>query len=153
VTLALEEANMNVTVTDISPAALAVAKENAEKLGAAVNFLESDMLAGLIASGEKFDILVSNPPYIPEAEEVDALVYDNEPHLALFGGSDGLFFYREILRDAKHILKSPSVIAFEHAYHHRDGMARLIGEYFPDSKFETIQDMQGRDRMTVIINT
>jgi release factor glutamine methyltransferase len=80
------------------------------------------------------------------------LVYNNEPHLALFGGEDGLYFYREILCDANHILKSPSIIAFEHAYHHRVGMAKLVAEYFPNAKFETFKDMQGKDHMTVIVN-
>jgi len=152
ITLALETPEMNVTITDISPKALAVAKENAEKLGADVQLLESDMLVELVAQEKRFDILISNPPYIPAEEHVDALVYDNEPHLALFGGKDGLYFYREILRDAHQILKSPNIIAFEHAYHHRDGMAQLVTEYFPHSEFETIKDMQGRDRITVVIN-
>lgn len=152
ITLALEASSMKVCVTDISESALAVAKENAKNLGADVEFMQSDMLVGLVENEKKFDILVSNPPYIPAKEEVDALVYDNEPHLALFGGDDGLYFYREILRDAKHILKSPSIIAFEHAHHHRAGMAKLVTEYFPNSKFETIKDMQGQDRMTVILN-
>jgi release factor glutamine methyltransferase len=152
ITLALEAPSMNVTITDISEAALDIARINAKNLGADVHFLQSDMLAGLVTSEKKFDILVSNPPYIPTNEEVDSLVYDNEPHLALFGGEDGLYFYREILRDAKHILKSPSIIAFEHAYHHRAGMAKLVAEYFPNSEFETIKDMQGKDRMTVLMN-
>ena len=152
ITLALEAPEMNVTITDISPLALAVAGENAEKLGADVQLLESDMLLELVNQKKQFDILVSNPPYIPTQEEVDALVYDNEPHLALFGGVDGLYFYREILRDAHRILKTPSIIAFEHAYHHRAGMAQLVTEFFPESQFETIKDMQGHDRMTVIIN-
>lgn len=150
--LSLEEPLMNVTITDISDLALAVAKENANKLGAKSQFIQSDMLTELIARNMKFDILVSNPPYIPEKEDVDSLVYDNEPHLALFGGVDGLYFYREILRDASKILKPKNIIAFEHAYHHREGMANLVNEYFPNADFETIKDMQGRDRMTVIIN-
>ena len=152
ISLALEEARMNVTITDISESALTVARENAKKLGADVRLLQSDMLVALVEEGKKFDILVSNPPYIPQTEVVDSLVYDNEPHLALFGGEDGLYFYREILRDARKILKSPSVIAFEHAYHHRAGMAALVAEFFPDSEFETIKDMQGKDRLTVIVN-
>ncbi|MCL2559758.1 MAG: peptide chain release factor N(5)-glutamine methyltransferase [Turicibacter sp.] len=153
VTLALEEPNMRVTVTDISEAALAVAEANAQSLGTSgVSFLKSDMLRELVAAGKHFDLLVSNPPYIPMQEHVEALVYDNEPHLALFGGEDGLYFYREILREARQVLKPVSVIAFEHAYHHRAGMAALVAEYFPDAKFETIKDMQGRDRMTVIVN-
>ena len=152
VSLALEEPRMDVTLTDISEAALDVARANAEKLGADVEFLQSDMLDGLVDQKKRFDILVSNPPYIPVKEKVDALVLDNEPHLALFGGEDGLYFYRRILADARKILKSPSVIAFEHAYHHREGMAQLVAEYFPAAEFETIKDMQGKDRITVIVN-
>ena len=152
ITLALEESLMNVTATDISKPALAVAKENAKSLGADVRFLQGDMLAQMVAKVEKFDILVSNPPYIPATEVVDSLVFDNEPHLALFGGEDGLRFYREILQNAGKILRTPSVIAFEHGDHHRGGMAKLIGEFFPDAEFETIRDMQGKDRLTVIVN-
>jgi len=152
ISLALEESSMNVTITDISEAALAIAKENAESLGADIQLLQGNMLVEMVETGKKFDILVSNPPYIPTMEVVDSLVYDNEPHLALFGGEDGLHFYREILQDAEKILRCPSVIAFEHAYHHREGMAELVGEFFPDSEFETIKDMQGKDRITVIVN-
>jgi len=152
ITLALEEPSMNVTITDISDAALNVARNNVEILGADAQLLQSDMLVGLIEKKKKFDILVSNPPYIPAKEKIDSLVYDNEPHLALFGGEDGLYFYREILRDAHQILKHPNVIAFEHAYHHRQGIARLVEAFFPNSEFETIKDMQGKDRITVILN-
>lgn len=152
ITLALEEPSMNVTITDISDAALNVARNNVEILGADAQLLQSDMLVGLIEKKKKFDILVSNPPYIPAKEKVDSLVYNNEPHLALFGGEDGLYFYREILRDAHQILKHPNVIAFEHAYHHRQGIARLVEAFFPNSEFETIKDMQGKDRITVILN-
>jgi len=152
ITLALEIPASNVTITDISEDALGVAQENAKNLGANITLIQSDMLVGLVETQQKFDMLVSNPPYIPAKEKVESLVYDNEPHLALFGGEDGLYFYREILKNAKQILKSPSVIAFEHAYHHRAGMAELVVKYFPDSKFETIKDMQGRDRITIIIN-
>ena len=152
ITLRLEEPNMKVTLTDISDAALNVSRTNAEALGAEVDFLQSDMLGTLMEQGRKFDFLVSNPPYIPTVEEVDPLVLDNEPHLALFGGTDGLRFYREILSGAATILKDRSVIAFEHAYSHREAMAGLVREYFPDSEFETFKDMNGRDRMTVVKN-
>ena len=152
ITLALEEKNMNVTLTDVCDNALGVAKENAKKLGADINAFQSDILDRLVEKEKKFDILVSNPPYIPNNEKVDALIYDNEPHLALFGGEDGLYFYREILQNALLILKRPSIIAFEHADHHREAMAALIVEFLPDSRFETIKDMQSRDRITVILN-
>lgn len=152
VTLAVEELNMEVTVTELSEAALEVAKQNANQLGANVTFYQGDMLQPLIERGLKFDILVSNPPYIPLTEEVDPFVKDNEPHLALFGGEDGLKFYRQILRDAHKVVNEKNIIAFEHAYNHKEAMAQLIKEHFPHSKFETLKDLNGKDRMTIIIN-
>ena len=152
VTLAVEEPNMEVTVTELSEAALEVAKQNANQLGANVTFYQGDMLQPLIERGLKFDILVSNPPYIPLTEEVDPFVKDNEPHLALFGGEDGLKFYRQILRDAHKVVNEKNIIAFEHAYNHKEAIAQLIKEHFPHSKFETLKDLNGKDRMTIIIN-
>ena len=85
---------MNVTLTDISHEAVLKAESNAKKLGADVSFLEGDMLKPL--KGRKFDILVSNPPYIPTNEEIQDLVKDNEPWVALFGGEDFLFELSQI---------------------------------------------------------
>ncbi len=150
--LALEEPNMTVTATELSETAIEVAKQNADNLGANVTFYQGDMLQPLIERGLKFDILVSNPPYIPLAEDVESLVKDNEPHLALFGGDDGLKFYRIILKEAHKILNEKNIIAFEHAYNHREGMAELVREHFPNAKFETLKDLNGKDRMTIIIN-
>lgn len=152
VTLAVEEPNMTVTVTELSEEALVVAKQNASNLGANVTFYQGDMLQPLIERGLKFDILVSNPPYIPLSEDVDPLVKDNEPHLALFGGEDGLKFYRQILKDAHKVVNEKNIIAFEHAYNHREGMAELVKQHFPNAKFETLKDLNGKDRMTIIIN-
>ena len=121
-------------------------------LGANVTFYQGDMLQPLIERGLKFDILVSNPPYIPLTEDVDPLVKDNEPHLALFGGEDGLKFYRQILKDAHKVVNEKNIIAFEHAYNHKEAMAELVKQHFPNSKFETLKDLNGKDRMTIIIN-
>lgn len=150
ITLALEEPNMNVTLTDISHEAILKAKENAEKLGANVKFLEGDMLEPI--KGMKFDILVSNPPYIPTTEEVDSLVKDNEPWVALFGGEDGLKFYRIILSQAKEYLNGRSMIAFEHGYDKGPLINALAKEYFPKAEVRAIKDIFGKDRMSIIIN-
>lgn len=148
ITLALEESNMNVTATDISNEALEVAKENSSLLGANVTFLQGDMLEPL--AGKKFDIFVSNPPYIPQSEEVMSLVKDNEPHLALFGGSDGMKFYRIILSSVKSILKDKALICFEHGYDKKEEMISLAKKYFPSSHVEVLKDLEGKDRMTFI---
>ena len=148
VTLSLEEKNMNVIASDISEAALAVAKKNNEKLGGTVKFLQGDMLEPL--KGYKFDIFVSNPPYIPNDELVDPLVKDNEPNIALFGGSDGMKFYDIILRGVKPLLKDKAMIAFEHGFDKREEMISLANKYFPGSKVEVLKDLEGKDRMTFI---
>ena len=148
ISLAKEEKNMRVIATDISPEALEVARKNNEKMGAAVKFFEGDMLAPL--GDMKFDIFVSNPPYIPEAEEVMSLVKDNEPNIALFGGSDGMKFYKIILSGLKPHLKEKAMIAFEHGYDKKDEMQKLAKFYFPNAKVETLKDLEGKDRMTFI---
>ncbi|MDA3932275.1 MAG: peptide chain release factor N(5)-glutamine methyltransferase [Tenericutes bacterium] len=149
IALAKEEPNFNVTATDISNEALDLAKENAELLGVDIDFYQGDMIQPIL--GQKFDILVSNPPYIPTNEEVDTLILDNEPHIALFGGVDGLFFYRQIIKDSKKILKDKAIIAFEHAYDKLDELQAIARETYPNAKISTVKDMQNLDRMTFII--
>lgn len=148
ISLALEEKNMNVVATDISLEALEVAKANNKKFNAGVSFYQGDMLKPV--EGKKFDIFVSNPPYIPEEEEVMSLVKDNEPNIALFGGNDGMKFYRVILSGLKPLLKDKAIVAFEHGYDKKDEMLALCHEYFPDCEAECIKDLQGKDRMTFI---
>ncbi|MDT8336835.1 MAG: peptide chain release factor N(5)-glutamine methyltransferase [Candidatus Izemoplasmatales bacterium] len=149
ISLAKEEKNMSLTATDISLEALELAKENARNLDAAVEFLQGDMLEPLL--NKKFDIIVSNPPYIPNSEEVDPLIYENEPHIALFGGEDGLDFYRTILKDAHKIIKDKAFIAFEHGYDKQEELQAIAKTYFPNAKVFTLKDMQNKDRMTFII--
>ena len=148
IALAKEEKHMHVVATDISKEALKVAKLNNEKFNAGVTFLMGDMLEPL--KGKKFDIFVSNPPYIPDNEEVMSLVKDNEPNIALFGGEDGMKFYRIILKNVKNYLKKKAIIAFEHGYDKKEEMIKLANTYFPNSKVEVIKDLEGRDRMTFI---
>ena len=148
ITLDLEEPNMNVVASDISFEALEVAEINNKKLGANVKFYQGDMLEPF--KGKKFDIFVSNPPYIPADEEVMSLVKDNEPNIALFGGSDGMKFYRIILSGVKELLKDKAMICFEHAYDKKEEMIALANHYFPEAKVEVIKDLEGKDRMTFI---
>ncbi|MDE7264626.1 MAG: peptide chain release factor N(5)-glutamine methyltransferase [Anaeroplasmataceae bacterium] len=148
ITLALEEKNMKVVATDISKEALEVAKENSQRLGAFVEFLEGDMLKPV--ENRKFDIFVSNPPYIPEDEEVMSLVKDNEPNIALFGGTDGMKFYQIILSGVRPLLKKKALICFEHGYNKKEEMLALAKQYFPEARAEVLKDLEGKDRMTFI---
>ncbi len=150
IALAKEEKNFRVVATDISKEALTIAKENALINEAQVTFLEGDMLMPLIEQTKKFDILVSNPPYIPDDEYVEDIVKNNEPHIALFGGKDGLDFYDIILKNAKLILKDKALILFEHSYSKKQEMLALAKKYFPASKAEVIKDLNGKDRFLIL---
>lgn len=152
IALQKEEPNLTVFATDISNEALDVARINASNNQANVTFFQGDMLKPLIERNLKFDILVSNPPYIPNNEYVEDIVINNEPHVALFGGTLGMDFYEQILKDASKILNTPNFIAFEHSYNKKKEMEQLIKKYFPNSKYETIKDLSGKDRITIIIN-
>lgn len=151
IALSKEEPHFHVTATDISKEALEVAKENAMQNQAQVTFLEGDMIEPLIKEKLTFDILVSNPPYIPDNEYVEDIVKKNEPNLALFGGKDGMHFYDVILKDAKKVLKEKFIIAFEHSYSKKKEMIQLANQYFPNASCEVIKDLNGKDRFTIII--
>jgi release factor glutamine methyltransferase len=146
ITLSLEEKTMNVVATDISEKALEVAKKNNIDLGANVTFLKGNLLEPV--RNRTFDIVISNPPYIPDEEYVEEIVKDREPHIALFGGKDGLDMYRKILQDVKTILKDQYLVAFEHAYNKATDLKALIETYLPEATIVQKKDMQGKDRMT-----
>ncbi len=148
ISLKLEEPNLQVWASDISDSALAMAKKNAQALGADVTFYQGDLLEPF--QGRKADIIVSNPPYIPDDEVVDPIIKNNEPHLALFGGKDGLKFYHKILEQAKTIVRETFLIAFEHAYDKAEELRAIAAFHFPDASIHTEKDLQGKDRMTFI---
>jgi len=146
-----EENRMDVYATDISNEALEEAKENAKNNGAEITFLQGNMLDPIIERDLKFDILVSNPPYIPDDEYVEPIVKDNEPNIALFGGVNGMKFYEEIFNNAHKVLNNKFIMAFEHSHKTKEDMVNLAKRYFPTSRVESIKDMQGKDRFTVVI--
>lgn len=150
ITLALEEPRLKVIATDISKDALKVAKENAQALCANVEFRAGDLLQPLLDTNEKVDIFVSNPPYIPNDQQIEAMVKDNEPHVALFGGNDGLYFYRKIFKEVKPLLNDRALLAFEMGFDQRELMEEAIHEFFGDYPFEIIKDMNGKDRMLFV---
>jgi release factor glutamine methyltransferase len=115
ITLALEFPNAKIMAADVSAKALAVAKKNSKNLSAPVNFMENDILKGF-DSDVKFDLIVSNPPYITQSEKQTMLpnVLQHEPHLALFASeSDPLIFYRAIFKTAAGILNKNGLLAVE----------------------------------------
>ena len=148
--LALEEPRLKVFATDISLKAVTVAKDNAKNLGANIEFMVGDMLEPLLENEIKVDIFVSNPPYIPQEQEIEAMVKDNEPHVALFGGNDGIYFYRKIFQGVEPLLQERALLAFEMGFDQRELMEAALQEYFPNDPHEIIKDINGKDRMLFI---
>lgn len=139
-----------ITATDISDDAIALAKENAERLDADITVIKDDALGGLQAlRGEKYDIIVSNPPYIPlsERETMHINVTHHEPHIALFvDDSDPLLFYRKIAQAAKEILSDKGCLMFEI----HSPLAEECAQMLKDEEYSEIEirkDFFGRDRM------
>lgn len=150
IALKKEEDHLHILASDISEDAVQVAKENALMNEAEVSFLVGDMLQPLIDRNIKLDILISNPPYIPKEEEMEHSVVDYEPHVALFGGEDGLKFYRIIFENAHKVLKDHAFMAFEMGYDQKERLSNLAKAYFPDAKIEVIQDLSGKNRMLFV---
>ena len=149
ITLKKKLPKSDVTLVDISSKALEVARKNATNLDANVNIIENDMLNGLT---DKYNIIISNPPYIKTDEEIEDIVRDNEPHLALYGGIDGLDYYKQILESAKSRVKDYYLIAFEIGDTLRMDVEKLAKLNFPEANIVSKKDLQGRDRMIFISN-
>lgn len=138
-----KKSGASVTATDISEAALEVAKENFKQFDAAVETRLIDLYGDL---SEKFDIIVSNPPYI-KTEEIDTLdkeVKDYEPRIALDGGEDGLDFYRRICEGAKQRLNEHGKLFLEAGYGEAEEIKKMLEN---DFNVEIIKDISGIDRI------
>ncbi len=136
--------SLDVTLVDISEDALAITTENAHRKNLDVQIKKSDFLDEI---EEQYDIIISNPPYLRNGEEVEKVVHDNEPHLALYAGEDGLDCYRKILRTCKKNLKEKFMIAFEIGCDQREAVTNLIKEELDSVAVLAKKDLSGRDRM------
>ena len=139
-----------VTLTDISKEALEVAKLNANNLNLDVTFIESDWFSNVKL--EKYDIIVSNPPYIRTDEEIEEIVKNNEPSLALYGGADGLDCYRKILANIKPYLNNKFLIAFEIGESQKEEIYDIVNKYLKDIEITCKKDLYGRNRMIFVRN-
>ena len=139
--------NASVTAVDISDKALQVAKENNIRNQSHVTFVESNLFENV---REKYDIIISNPPYIPTGD-IDTLmeeVKDYEPHLALDGSSDGLKFYREICNQLQNYLNQHGKIFFEIGYDQGKAVSDLLRKnHF--NHIQVLKDLSGNDRMVI----
>ena len=149
--LAAERANWQVTASDISQDALDLAQENAEAIDVVIDFVQSDCFQAITG---KYDIIVSNPPYISETdrEEVGLNVLASEPHLALFAEEDGYAVYRKIAENAQKRLTEKGKIYLEIGYKQGEHVKKLFESAFPKMRIRVLQDQFGKDRMVVVDN-
>ena len=149
-TVKLERPADDVTITDISKEALDVAKENAQVLGAEVTAELGDLFDPLV--GKKFDVIISNPPYISEDEinVMDQSVLDYEPKSALFADEDGLAIYKRMAESIEKYLKPNGRIYLEIGYQQGDSVSRLFKNAFPDAKVTIWQDFNQLDRVVAV---
>jgi len=145
-TLALEEKSLHVTISDISEKALKIASFNNENLHAEATVIQSDLFDSI---HEKFDVIVSNPPYIPDSEIVEDIV-QKEPSVALYGGALGVDFYDRILEQAKSHIHEKAMIAFEHGYQQKEVIYGFARKHFPTGTIIQMKDLAGKDRFTLI---
>ena len=144
----LSQFSIDVVASDISEEAIEVAKENAQSHDATIKFIKSDIFNNI---DDKFDIIVSNPPYIDRKDEVtmqdNVLKYD--PHLALFAEEEGMYFYRKIIEQANNYLNENGVIFFEIGYDQKDKIIKLAD--MNGFSAEVYRDINGRDRMAFLV--
>ena len=139
----------DVTGVDISSEALEVAKENNISNNANVKFIESDLFSNV---NERYDVIISNPPYISYDEEIMNIVWNNEPHLALYAPDNGLYFYDKIIKDSSKYLNDKFIMAFEIGYKQGEDIVKIVNKYYKDTNISVEKDYSGRDRFVFIWN-
>jgi len=144
--------NIQIYCSDISEEALKIAKYNsiANNVDKNINIIQSDLFKNI--SGEKFDIIVSNPPYI-RSKVISSLDKEvqNEPILALDGGEDGLKFYKKIINNACEFLNKEGYLCLEIGYDQKEEVMFLIKEEAKYSEnIDNIKDLSGNDRVIVV---
>lgn len=142
-----KEIKADVTISDISREALNVANMNKEMHKVRVKIVESDLFENI---NDKFDVIVSNPPYIGFDEEVGQEVLNNEPHTALFAKNDGLYFYEQIMKNMEKYLNEEYIVCFEIGYKQAKSIIEYINQYIKNVNYKVIKDLQERDRFIFI---
>ncbi|MCE5664865.1 peptide chain release factor N(5)-glutamine methyltransferase [Staphylococcus pseudintermedius] len=149
ITLKAERPELRVIATDISFQALAVARENAQRLQRDITFLQGNALQPLIDQDVRLDGLISNPPYIGEHERtlMDNSVIQYEPHVALFAAQEGYQVYAAILRDLPHVMQDGAPVVFEIGFQQGAQLTRMMQQLYPHITPEVINDINGHARI------
>ena len=142
-----KELDCDVIGADISNEALEVARKNAIINNVEIDFINSDVFSNV---NDKFDIIISNPPYIRYGEEIEEIVKNNEPHLALYASDNGLYFYDKILRECSNYLNDNFLIAFEIGYEQGEDIKALAYKYLDDINVSIEKDYSNKDRFVFI---
>lgn len=142
-----KKTNSNVFGIDISEKALKVAKNNAKENNTNIKFIKNDMLDNI---SDKYDVIISNPPYINEEENIMDRVKLYEPNIALYAPNNGLYYYEKILSNIKNNLKEKYLIAFEIGITQSTEISKMIKKYLPNSKYYIEKDLTNRDRYIFI---
>lgn len=141
--------NSEVTACDISEPCLILAKQNSIENNTNINFIKSDIFSNI---KDKYDIIISNPPYIAYNEKIMDSVYMYEPHLALYAEDSGLYFYKKILLESKKYLNNKFILAFEIGYKQSESITEYAKTIFKTEKIITEKDLSGKDRYIFIIS-
>lgn len=147
VTMKLEHPEANVVATDLMEPALNTAKRNAQALGADIEFSLGNLTEPL--QGQKWDVVLSNPPYIAfeEAKEMSEVVLEHEPHSALFAEEEGLILYRQLAEQLPPLMNIPSFIAVEIGYKQGEIVKSYFEKSFPNAKISILKDINGKNRI------
>ncbi len=144
-----KEINSNVDALDISKEALEIAKQNAIDNKVNISFINKDMTT---YKDKKYDVIISNPPYIRYDEEIMDIVKNNEPHLALYAQDNGLYFYKKILENISYITKDKYLICFEIGYSQSTDIVDIANKYLTNIDISIEKDYSNRDRFIFITN-
>ena len=147
ITLKLLNDNLDVTLADISPEALEVAKINNDKFNLNLEIIESNLFSNI---HDKYDVITCNPPYIGKEEEIMDLVKNNEPHIALYADDDGLFYYKKIFEEIKSYLNEKYLLFFELNSEKAKEIYDLAKNKFNNDKIMIKRDLNGLERVLII---